>query len=93
MDYSIIIKLFLGGVSYKIFLLNVNNKRLMNNKEKTTKLLIAGHFGAGKTTFVKTASQIKTVETERKTTLEEEKSKKQSTTVAMDYGEYQTEDG
>ncbi|HIC08956.1 MAG TPA: GTP-binding protein [Aquificales bacterium] len=65
----------------------------MNNKEKTTKLLIAGHFGAGKTTFVKTASQIKTVETERKTTLEEEKSKKQSTTVAMDYGEYQTEDG
>ena len=65
----------------------------MTNKERTTKLLVAGHFGAGKTTFVKTASLIKTVETERKATLEEEKSKKRTTTVAMDYGEYQTEDG
>lgn len=62
------------------------------NKQKT-KILVAGHFGAGKTTFVKTASSIKTVETEKKTTLKEERDKKQSTTVAMDYGEYKTEDG
>lgn len=65
----------------------------MASKEKPLKILVAGHFAAGKTTFVKTLSRIKTVETERKTTLKEEKSKKKSTTVAMDYGEYKTADG
>ena len=60
---------------------------------KPIKILVAGHFGAGKTTFVKTLSQIKTVATERKTTLAEEKSRKAQTTVAMDYGEYITETG
>jgi len=57
------------------------------------KILVAGHFGAGKTTFVKTASQIRVVETEKKTTLEEERRKKASTTVAMDYGEYISKNG
>jgi small GTP-binding protein len=57
-------------------------------REKAAKILVAGHFGAGKTTFVKTISENKTVETERETTLDEEKSKKRTTTVAMDYGEY-----
>jgi small GTP-binding protein len=62
-------------------------------KDKNLKVLVAGHFGAGKTTFVKTISQIKTVETERKTTLREERMKKDSTTVAMDFGEYQIKNG
>ena len=62
-------------------------------KNRNLKILVAGHFGAGKTTFVKTLSQIPTVETEKKTTQNEEKKKKSSTTVAMDYGEYVTEDG
>jgi len=52
------------------------------------KILVAGHFGAGKTTFVKTLSQSNTVSTEKKTTSSEEKNKKATTTVAMDYGEY-----
>jgi len=61
----------------------------MKGKNKAYKILIAGHFGAGKTTFIKTISQIKTLETEKKTTLEEEKAKKSTTTVAMDYGEWE----
>jgi len=58
-------------------------------KKKAYKILVAGHFGAGKTTFIKTISQIKTLETEKKTTLAEEKAKKATTTVAMDYGEFE----
>jgi small GTP-binding protein len=64
-----------------------------SEKPKSYKILVAGHFGAGKTTFVRTLSQIPILETEKKTTLEEEKSKKSSTTVAMDFGEYITEEG
>ena len=62
-------------------------------KTEKYKILVAGHFGAGKTTFVKTLSQIKTLETEKTTHDEEEKKKKSKTTVAMDYGEYVTENG
>ncbi len=54
---------------------------------KTLKILVAGHFGAGKTTFVKTASEIKALTTERKTSHPEEKKRKDYTTVSMDYGE------
>ncbi|WP_029520436.1 ADP-ribosylation factor-like protein [Persephonella sp. IF05-L8] len=61
--------------------------------DKTFKILVAGHFGAGKTTFVKTISQIETVNTERKTSLKEEREKKETTTVAMDFGEYINEYG
>ena len=65
----------------------------MPDTERPIKILVAGHFGAGKTTFVRTASQIKIVETEKKTYAEDERRKKRTTTVAMDYGEYFTEDG
>ncbi len=53
--------------------------------------MVAGHFGAGKTTFIKTLSQIETLNTEKKTTLAEEKAKKSTTTVAMDYGEIEVD--
>ncbi len=51
------------------------------------KILVAGHFNAGKTTFVNTASEIKTVSTEKSITHSKEKEYKGKTTTAMDYGE------
>ncbi len=50
------------------------------------KILVAGHFNAGKTTFVKTASGGKGLHTDKKTSSEEESSVKSLTTTAMDYG-------
>jgi small GTP-binding protein len=53
---------------------------------KLYKLLITGAFNAGKTTFVKTLSEIKPVNTDRATRNQAEKKIKATTTVAMDYG-------
>jgi small GTP-binding protein len=60
---------------------------------KSFKILVCGHFGAGKTTFVRVASQTDVVSTERKTTLESEKSIKGYTTTSMDFGELDVGDG
>ncbi len=64
----------------------------LRGDERTVKILIAGHFGAGKTTFVHSLSQIAPLSTEEvmttasvgtdHTSLPE----KTSTTVAMDFG-------
>lgn len=51
------------------------------------KVLVAGHFNAGKTTFINTASEIKTVSTEKQLTNSVERAYKEKTTTAMDYGE------
>ena len=50
------------------------------------KIVVAGHFAAGKTQFINTVSDIRTVATERKTSATNEKSVKDYTTVAMDFG-------
>lgn len=59
---------------------------------KKIKIVIAGPFGAGKTRFINTISEIKTVKTERKTTRDEEKKVKEYTTVAMDFGKIKIDD-
>lgn len=49
------------------------------------KIVVTGPFNSGKTEFVKTASDIEVVSTERKITTED-RGIKAETTVAMDYG-------
>ncbi|MEN3033829.1 MAG: ATP/GTP-binding protein [Aquificaceae bacterium] len=59
---------------------------------KKIKIVIAGPFSAGKTQFINTVSEIKTVKTERKTRAEGEKAVKEHTTVAMDFGKIRIDD-
>ena len=56
------------------------------------KIVIAGPFAAGKTQFINTVSEIKTVSTERRTQQLSEKSVKGYTTVAMDFGKIRIDD-
>ncbi len=51
---------------------------------KRVKIVVAGTYGAGKTRFINTASEIETVSTE--VDLEDQTGTKKTTTVAMDYG-------
>ncbi len=50
------------------------------------KIIVTGPFGAGKTQFIKTISEINPILTEQKTLTEEEAKKKEYTTVGMDFG-------
>ena len=59
---------------------------------KKIKIVVAGPFAAGKTQFINTVSDIKTVTTERKTSTSTEKSVKDYTTVAMDFGKIKIDD-
>ncbi|MFN3813053.1 MAG: GTP-binding protein [Aquificaceae bacterium] len=59
---------------------------------KKIKIVIAGPFAAGKTQFINTVSEIKTVRTERRTSLPGEKGVKDHTTVAMDFGKIKIDD-
>jgi signal recognition particle receptor subunit beta len=52
---------------------------------RSLKIVVSGPFGAGKTRFIKTISEIDVVTTERKIT-HREKGMKRVTTVAMDFG-------
>lgn len=52
------------------------------------RIVIAGPVGAGKSTFIKTISDIEAVSTERRAT-DETRLLKQTTTVAMDFGRLQ----
>jgi len=54
---------------------------------KTMRLVVAGTPGCGKTTFVKTISEVEVIDTERKATDETAQLKKK-TTVAFDYGRF-----
>jgi len=58
---------------------------------KKIKIVIAGPFAAGKTQFINTVSEIKTVKTERKTS-GSESNVKDYTTVAMDFGKIKIDD-
>ncbi|MGC8852033.1 MAG: GTP-binding protein [Hydrogenobacter sp.] len=59
---------------------------------KKIKIIVAGPFAAGKTQFINTVSEIKTVKTEKRTRAVEEKSVKDYTTVAMDFGKIRIDD-
>ena len=53
---------------------------------QTVKMVITGAFSAGKTEFIRTISEIDVVSTERRISSDAEKSQKEQTTVAMDFG-------
>ncbi|MCS7277413.1 MAG: ATP/GTP-binding protein [Aquificaceae bacterium] len=59
---------------------------------KKIKIVVAGPFAAGKTQFINTISEIDTVKTERRILSAEEKSVKEYTTVAMDFGKIRIDD-
>jgi hypothetical protein len=53
------------------------------------RLVVTGPVGAGKSTFIRTISEIEVVDTDREATDEETKSLKKRTTVAFDFGRLQ----
>jgi small GTP-binding protein len=53
---------------------------------QTVKMVVTGPFNAGKTQFIRSVSEIDIVSTERNISSASEKSVKESTTVAMDFG-------
>ena len=53
---------------------------------QTVKMVVTGPFSAGKTQFIRSVSEIDVVATERKITSASERTVKQATTVAMDFG-------
>jgi hypothetical protein len=71
---------------------NDSRPPILRGDERTAKVLVAGHFGAGKTTFVHGLSQIAPVSTEEVMTSAGEGidhsdlPQKLTTTVAMDFG-------
>ncbi len=67
--------------------------KLVMLDKKAYKILIVGSFGSGKTTFVKTLSEIDPVMTEKKISRPEERIEgKDTTTVAMDMGKIKVSD-
>ncbi|NOQ15594.1 MAG: GTP-binding protein [Methyloprofundus sp.] len=57
------------------------------------KFVFTGCVGAGKTTAIKTVSEVEPISTEAKPTEDSVVRRKKTTTVAMDYGELTLEDG
>jgi hypothetical protein len=55
-------------------------------------MVVTGPFSAGKTEFIRSVSEIDVVSTERKISSAREKSVKESTTVAMDFGRITVDD-
>jgi len=53
---------------------------------QTVKMVVTGPFSAGKTQFIQSVSEIDVVATERKISSDAERSVKDTTTVAMDFG-------
>jgi uncharacterized protein len=61
------------------------HKAVDNGLSKPLKIVVTGPFSAGKTTLIKTISEVAIVGTEREVT-DETRSVKTNTTVAMDFG-------
>jgi len=59
---------------------------------QTVKMVVTGPFSAGKTEFIRSVSEIDVVSTERKISSPSEKSVKEATTVAMDFGRITVDD-
>jgi small GTP-binding protein len=59
---------------------------------QTVKIVVTGPFNAGKTEFIRSVSEIDVVSTERKLSSSAEKTVKESTTVAMDFGRITVDD-
>ena len=53
---------------------------------QTVKMVVTGPFNAGKTQFIRSVSEIEVVATERKVSSQTERTVKDATTVAMDFG-------
>ena len=53
---------------------------------QTVKMVVTGPFSAGKTEFIQSVSEIDVVSTERKISSNAERTVKEATTVAMDFG-------
>ncbi|MBW3663963.1 MAG: ATP/GTP-binding protein [Actinobacteria bacterium] len=60
-------------------------RRTRRGNPRTVKVVVTGPFGAGKTTFIQTISEITVLSTERQVSDHTRKMKEQ-TTVAMDFG-------
>jgi uncharacterized protein len=61
-------------------------KARSSKQSRQVKIVITGPYGAGKTTLIKTMSEIAVLSTERKVTAAGEREVKSNTTVAMDFG-------
>jgi hypothetical protein len=59
---------------------------------QTVKMVVTGPFNAGKTAFIRSVSEIDVVSTERSVSSAVEKSVKDATTVAMDFGRITVDD-
>ncbi len=59
---------------------------------QTVKMVVTGPFSAGKTEFIRSVSEIDVVSTERKISSVQEKTVKEATTVAMDFGRITVDD-
>ena len=59
---------------------------------QTVKMVVTGPFNAGKTEFIQTVSEIDVVSTEKRLSAGSERSVKDSTTVAMDFGRITVDD-
>jgi small GTP-binding protein len=59
---------------------------------QTVKMVVTGPFSAGKTEFIRSVSEIDVVSTERKISSAQEKTVKEATTVAMDFGRITVDD-
>ena len=59
---------------------------------QTVKMVITGPFSSGKTEFIRAISEIDVVTTERGISSEAERTVKESTTVAMDFGRITVDD-
>ena len=59
---------------------------------QTVKIVVTGPFSAGKTKFIRSVSEIDVVSTERKISTAQEKTVKEATTVAMDFGRITVDD-